>query len=254
MANLLTPATVDQSARMPGGLLAKSLPAPSGWENGGLVLPFYGCGEPVLRDKCVDAEDVPNRQRSAEFPAIAIENGTMCSTTGLDSLDQSALDRFIATADWSLSRNLQTGAAYPAGHTVPILDDAVSIGTVASADFALALGGLEQVAADTGFGAVWVVHTTLRGINYLVAQNLVVDGLTPSGARVIVGTGYENIDATHVPIWVTGQVWASITTPESVEAVAYRQNNLEAWARGVGVVAFDPCMLSLVSVTVPAAP
>lgn len=251
MAGLLTPAQVDQSARMPGGLLARSLPAPAGWETGGLVLPFYGCGEPVLRDKCVDAEDVPNRETVAEFPAIPIEQGSMCSTTGRDSLGQSALDRFTATADWALSKQLQTDQAATGA---PKLDDAVSIGTVTGADFATALGGLEQVAADTGFGAVWTVHTTLRGINYLVAQNLVVDGLTPSGARVIVGTGYENPDTTTVPIWVTGQVWASITTPESVEAVAYRQNNLEAWARGVGVVAMDPCMLSLVLVTVPAAP
>lgn len=251
MANLLTPARVDQSARMPGGLLSRSLPAPGGWERGGLVLPFYGCGEPVLRDKCVEAEDVPNRQTVGEFPAIPIEQGSMCSTTGLDSLGQSALDRFTATADWALSRQLQTDQAATGA---PKLDDAVSIGTVADADFATALGGLEQVAADTGFGAVWVVHTTLRGMNYLVAQNLVVDGLTPSGARVIVGTGYENPDATHVPIWVTGQVWASIDTPEMVEAVAYRTNNIEAWARGVGVVAFDPCMNSLVLVTVPAQP
>lgn len=249
MTAVLTPATVDQSARMPGGLLSRSLPAPGGWERGGLVLPFYGCGEPVLRDKCVDAEDVPNEQSSAEFPAIPIEQGSMCSTTGLDSLGQSALDRFTATADWAMSRQLQTDQADTGA---PKLDDAVSLGTVASANATLALGRLEQHAADIGFGAVWVVHTTPLGMNYLVGESLVVDGFTPNGARVIVGTGYQNPDGTHFPIWVTGQVWASISTPEMVEAVAYRTNNNEAWARGVGVVAFDPCMLSKILVTIPA--
>lgn len=247
---LLTPATVDQSARMPGGLLAKSLPAPPGWERGGLAIPFYGCGEPVLRDKCVVAEDVPNQNGAvAEFPTVAIEQGSMCSTTGGDTVLPSALARFTATSDWAISRQLQTDQADTGA---PKLDDASSMGTVASANFTLALGRLEQAASDAGFGAVWVIHTTPLGMSYLVGQGLVVNGLSPTGAKVIVGTGYANIDATHVPLWATGQVWASVSEIEPVENVAYRQNNLEAWARGIGVAAFDPCVLELISVTIPA--
>jgi hypothetical protein len=236
---------------MPGGLLAKSLPAPSGWERGGIALPLYGCGEPILRDKCVEAEDVPNRNTVGEFYAVPIEQGSMCSTTGPDPLGQTALDRFTATADWALSRQLQTDQADTGS---PKLDDAVSLGAAAGADFTLALGCLEQAAADTGFGATWVVHTTPRGMSYLVGQGLVVDGLTPMGAKVIVGTGYTNPTTTSVPLWATGQVWASISTPESVDAVGYATNQLESWARGVGVAAFDPCTLLLITVTVPVCP
>lgn len=249
---LLTPAQVDQSARMPGGVLAKALPAPPGWERGGLAIPFYGCGEPVLRDKCVEAEDVPNRNGDvAQFPAFPIEQGSMCSTTGPDSVIPSAQARFTATADWAVSRQLQQDLAATGA---PKLDDAVSQGTMAGADFATSLGCLEQFAADTGFGASWVVHTTVRGAAYLTAQNLLVNGLTPSGARVIIGSGYENASATTVPMWVTGSVWASLSDTDVIETVAYAQNNIEAWARGVAVVAFDPCVLSLVLTTVPACP
>lgn len=252
MAGLLTPARVDQSARMPGGLLARSLPAPAGWESGGLIIPFYGCGEPVLRDKCVSAEDVPNRDGVGSFYTVPIEQGSNCSTSGLDTLDSHALDRFTATSDWALSRQLQSDQADTGS---PKLDDADSIGVVASADFTLAVGCLEQAAADAGFGAAWVLHTTVRGMSYLVAQDLVSsDGTSPTGARVIVGSGYENIDATHVPIWVTGQVWAAISTPEAVGHVAYAINDQTSWARGLGIAAFDPCLNLRVSVTVPTCP
>lgn len=250
---LLTPAQVDQTARMPGGVLAKSLPAPPGWERGGLAIPFYGCGEPVLRDKCVTGVDVPNRNGDVgSFPAFPIEQGSMCSTTGPDSVVTSAQSRFIATADWAVSRQLQQDLADTGA---PKLDDADSLGAAADADFALALGCLEQAAADAGFGAVWAVHTTVRGASYLAQQGLMtIDGFTPAGAKVIIGTGYENASGTSVPLWATGQVWASLSDIDTIESVAYQQNNIEAWARGVAVVAFDPCILALVTVTVPSCP
>lgn len=250
---LLANTNVDQSARMPGGLLAKSLPAPAGWERGGIAIPYYGCGEPVLRDKCVTAEDVPNRNGDvAAFPAIPIEYGSACSTTGPDSVLPSAEDGYEATADWALSRQLQTDAVANGQVT---LNDGTLLGTVADADFATAVGALEQAAADAGFGRVWVMHTTVRGASYLAQQGLMtIDGYTPAGARVIIGTGYQNPNGTTVELWVTGPVWASISEPTPVENVAYRQNNLEAWARGAGVAGFDPCINERVRVTVPAAP
>lgn len=251
VTQLLTPAVVDQSARMPGGVLAKSLPAPSGWERGGISIPFYGCGEPVLRDKCISSEDVPHRNTVEDFLAFPIEQGSMCSTTGPDSVVGSAQDRYNATADWSISRQLQQDVV---GTGSPKLDDAVPLGTAADADFALAVRSLEQAAADAGFGAVWVLHISVGGASYVAQQGLMtIDGFSPAGAKWIIGTGYEDPAATTIRIWATGPVWASITPPETVEPFAFRQNNLEGWARGVGVVAFDPCILAAVDVTVPAA-
>lgn len=252
MAGLLTPAIVDQSARMPGGLLSRSLPAPAGWETGGLVIPFYGCGEPVLRDKCITAEDVPTRTGVGEFPAVPIEQGSQCSTSGPDILGGSVADRFAATADWALSRQLQTDQAATGA---PKLDDAVVLGTVADADFITAMGCLEQAAADAGFGAAWTVHAPVRAASYLAYQGQVdLNGLSPTGAPVVFGSGYTMPSATSVRLWVTGRVWASISTPDVFEATAHRLNNDEAWARGEGVAAFDPCMIFAIDVTVPACP
>lgn len=252
MAGLLTPTQVDQSARMPGGLLSKSLPAPAGWERGGLIIPWYGCGEPVLRDKCVSAEDTPHRDGVGEFYTVPIEQGATCSTSGLDNLDGHALDRFNATSDWALSKQLQTDQAATGS---PKLDDASDLGTVADADFVAALACLEQTAADQGFGALWVVHTTIRGLAYLKAAYLIDDnGMTPAGAKIIAGTGYENPDSTTVRLWVTGQVWASISTPEAVGHVAYATNDQTSWSRGLGIAAFDPCLNFSIDVTVPACP
>jgi hypothetical protein len=248
---LLTPGVVDQSARMPGGVLSKSLPAPAGWEKGGLAIAFYGCGEPVLRDKCVAGTDVPHRLGSVgEFPTIPIEQGVTCSTTNDSDLSVQALDRFNATADWSLSRQLQTDQV---DNGQPKLDDATSLGTVTGGDFANAIGCLEAAAAGSGFGSVWVLHTTVRGASFLAQQGLMtIDGFTPAGAKVIIGTGYENPSGTAVRFWVTGQVWASIGQPDVVRAIDHQQNSVDAWARGVGVVAFDPCILSRIDVTVTA--
>lgn len=254
MAGLLTPARVDQSSRMPGGVLSRALPAPAGWERGGLVIPFYGCGEPVLRDKCVSAEDEPHRDTVGEFHAIPIEQGSTCSTTGLDSLDSHALDRFTATSDWALGRQLQTDQI-DAGD--PKLNDAVSLGTVPGSDFVEAVGCLEADAAANGFGARFVLHAPVRAAAYLAANNLLdpATGLSPSGAPWIISAGYENhptTPATIIRLYATGTVWASISTPEAVGNVAYALNSQTSWARGLGVVAFDPCVLTAIDVTVSA--
>lgn len=255
MAGLLTPARVDQSARMPGGLLSKALPAPAGWEKGGLVIPFYGCGEPVLRDKCVQAEDDFNRGDTGDFPAIPIEQGAVCSTSGPDSQQDQALARFNATADWALGRQLQTDAI-DAGS--PKLDDAISMGTVSGADFVAAVSCLEQAAADTGFGARFVLHAPLRAAAYLVDHGLIDgNGNSPTGAPWIISAGYQShptTPATLVRLYATGTVWASVGEPWTVDGTAHRLNDQWSQARGLGVVAFDPCMLQAIDITVPACP
>lgn len=249
---LLTPARVDQSARMPGGLLARSLPAPAGWERGGLILPFYGCGEPILRDKCVEGVDEPHRDGVGEFHTIPIEQGSTCSTTGLDSLDDHALARFNATADWAMGRQLQTDQA---GFGQPKLDDATPIGTVPNGDYTEAVGCLEQAAADNGFGARWVLHAPVRAAAGLAESNLIVDGRSPAGADWIISAGYAthpDTPGTTVRLYATGTVWASVSAPDAVGTVAYRQNSNASWARGVGIAAFDPCILAAIDVTVGA--
>ncbi len=254
---LLTPAVVDQSARMPGGVLARALPAPAGWERGGLSIPFYGCGEPVLRDKCVDAEDVPHRAAdAASFAAIPIEQGVTCSLTGPEAGAAQVRDRFTATAEWALGRQLQTDQTDSGS---PSLQDAVSIGVVGDANFVGAVGCLEQAAADAGFGSRFMLHAPVRAAAYLAANGLLdVNGTSPTGAQWIISSGYlpdPEETGTNVRLYATGLVWASIDTPEILTGlVDYRTNGVDDWARGVGVVAFDPCVLTAIDVTVGACP
>jgi hypothetical protein len=240
---------------MPGGLLAKGLPAPEGWERGGLLIPFNGCGAPTLRDKCVPDVDDLTRGDTSEFPAIPIEQGAICSTTGPDSQQDQAFARFNATAEWALGRQLQTDAI---NSGAPKLDDAVSMGTVADANFVAAVSCLEQAAADTGYGARFVLHAPLRAAAYLADANLIDgNGNSPTGAPWVFSAGYQSHPTTPdtlVRLYVTGTVWASLATPWAVEGTAYRVNDQWAQARGVGVAAFDPCMLSAIDVTVPACP
>lgn len=252
MTALLTPAIVDQSARMPGGVLSRSLPAPAGWERGGLIIPFYGCGEPVLRDKCVEATDVPHRGGVAEFPAFPIEQGVTCSTTGPDSLIQRAADRYGATSDWSLGRQLQTDQAATGA---PKLEDATTMGTVADGQFISAVACLEQAAADAGFGAKIVLHAPVRAAAYLASQGLLdTNGLSPTGSPWIISSGYEAQSVSLVRLYATGTVWAAVTQPEISENVSYATNDIDAWARGVGVVAFDDCVLVSIDVEVGECP
>lgn len=251
---LLTPAGVDESARMPGGLLSRSLPAPTGWSRGGLSIKLRGCGEPVLRDKCVDATDVPNRRGDVgNFPAIPIEQGVTCSTTGPDGINAEALDRYTATADWSLGRQLQTDAI---GFGSPKLDDATIIGTVPGSDFVEAVACLEQDAADNGFGSKFVLHAPVRAAAYLADHNLIDgNGKSPTGADWIISSGYRvhpTTPATIIRLYATGLVWASIEPAEVFEAVGYATNDVDAWARGVGIVAFNPCILTAIDITVSA--
>lgn len=252
MANLTQPTQVDQSARMPGGLLSRSLPAPGGWDRGGLTIPFYGCGEPVLRDKCVQAEDEPTRDGVATFYTIPIEQGSTCSTSGVDGLDGHALDRYSATVDYAMGRQLQTDQI---GSGSPSLDDVTPLGTVADADFVTAVGCLEAAASFEGKGARIVLHAPVRAAAYLKSLNLIDDnGKSPTGADWIISAGYQTANATTVRLWATGTVWASVDTPISVSDVAHRLNDQSSWARGIGIVAFDPCILKSINVTVPTCP
>lgn len=250
MTVLLTPALVDQSARMPGGVLSKALPAPAGWEKGGILVPFYGCGEPVLRDKCVQGTDVPHRSEVADFPAFPIEQGVTCSTSGPDNLNTQALDRFAATADWALGRQLQTDQA---DFGSPKLDDAAIIATIAAANFVAAVGQLEQAAANMGAGAKFVLHAPVLAAAYLAEANLIdSNGNSPTGAPWIISAGYQvhpTTPATKVRLYATGVVWASKDNPDVVDTMDRRQNDIDAWARGVGVVAFNPCTLTAIDVT-----
>lgn len=226
-----------------GGLLDRAGDLPDGWENG-ISVPFYSCGEPILRDKCIAGTDVPHRSATAEFDPFPIEQGSTCSTIGGDRVDDHALARLEATTEWALARQLQSD---PVGTGSPKLDDAVSAGTAASIVTAVAM--LEEAAAEAGFGSPWVLHAPVYAAAFLRRYNLIDDlGRTPAGGTWIISPGYDRPEGS-IRLWVTGPVWAEVDTPQVFDGVDHRVNDIAAWALRVGLVAFDPCLNQYVDVT-----
>ena len=238
-----------------GGLLGMALPAPQGWTQG-LSIPFYGCGEPVLQDRCVTANDEdggdgPHRTSVAEFNPFGISQGATCST--LSRLDQKrhAEARLDSTTEWAVARQLATDGL---GLDSPSFADGISLGTVADGDFVLAIATLEQAAADNGFGAQWWLHAPVKAAAFLAKDHQIKDGMSATGAPWVLSPGYPVQGPTTVRLWATGPVWASVSDAFLLNNVDWRVNEDTAFANRDAIVAFDPCINLHIDVTVPASP
>lgn len=234
----------------PGGILAAALPAPQGWAQG-LSIPFYGCGEPILSDRCVTADDLPNRTAVAEFLPFGISQSATCST--LSRLDQKrhAEGRLDSTTEWAVARQLATDGLLLG---TPSFADGTSLGTVADRDFVLAVATLEQAAADAGFGAQWWLHAPIKAAAFLAKDDLLNGTRSPTGAPWVISPGYPVQGPTTIRLWATGPVWASVDEPFVLNDVDRRGNEDTAYAHRSAIVAFDPCVNLYIDVTVPASP
>jgi hypothetical protein len=241
---------VEQATRS-GGILDRALPAPQGWMQG-LSIPFYGCGEPVLVDRCVTAEDAPlNKTAVAEFNPFGISQSATCSS--LSRLDQKkhAEGRLDSTTEWAVGRQLATDGL---GLGTPSFEDGTSLGTVADGNFALAVGTLEQAAADAGFGTQWWLHAPILAAAFLSESRSLIGKISPTGAPWVISVGYPVQGATTVRLWVTGSVWAAVDEAFVFDDLDRRNNTDEAFANRSAIVAFDPCINFYIDVTVPASP
>ena len=173
---LMEGAEVEQATRS-NGILASALPAPQGWIQG-LSLPFYGCGEPVLSDRCVTATDVTlHKTAVAEFLPFGISQSATCSS--LSRLDQKAhaQGRLDSTTEWAVGRQLATDGL---GLGTPSFADGTSLGTVADGNFAQAVGELEQAAADAGFGTQWWLHGPVKAAAFLSESRSLLGKVSPT--------------------------------------------------------------------------
>jgi hypothetical protein len=235
-----------------GGILDRALPVPQGWRQG-LSIPFYGCGEPVLMDRCVTADDtLPlNKPSVAEFMPFGITQSAACSS--LSRLDQKkhATGRLDSTTEWAVARQLATDGV---GLGSPSFEDGTSLGTVADGNFALAVGTLEQAAADAGFGTQWWLHGPVLAAAFLTESRSLLGKVSPTGAPWVISVGYPVQGATTVRLWATGSVWAGVDEPFVLNDLDRRSNTDEAFANRSAIVAFDPCINLHIDVTVPASP
>lgn len=233
------------------GLLGMALSAPQGWAQG-LSIPFYGCGEPNLVDRCVVSRDEPHRPDvSAEFRPFGIEQGATCST--LSRLDQKkhATGRLDATTEWAVARQLATDDL---ALGTPSFADGTSLGTVADRDFVLAVATLEQAAADAGFGALWWLHAPVKAAAFLARDKQLKDSQSPTGAPWVISPGYPVQGPTTLRLWATGPVWAAVDEPLVLNDIDRRGNEDTAYAQRSAIVAFDPCINFFIDITVPASP
>lgn len=245
---LLDTVEVDVTPRK-GGLLGAALPAPGGWSQG-LAIPFYGCGEPLLQDFCVTANDTAHSSgNAAEFRPFGISQGAACSTLGKQDQSRHAEGRLEATTEWAVARQLATNGL---NLDTPSFEDGTSLGTVADGDFALAVATLEQAASDAGFGAQWWLHAPVKAASFL--KDVFNDGESLTGAPWVISPGYPVQGATTIRLWATGPVWVGVADPFVMNDVDWRTNDDTAFANREAIVAFDPCINLYIDVTVPASP
>ena len=243
---------VEAPAPRSSGILSAALPAPQGWMQG-LSIPFYWCGEPVLSNRCVTADDTAdlNKTAVAEFLPFGISQSATCSS--LSRLDQKAhaTSRLDSTSEWAVGRQLATDGI---GMDTPSFADGTSLGTVADGNFAQAVGELEQAAADNGFGTQWWLHGPVKAAAFLSESRSLLGKVSPTGAPWVISVGYPVQSATTVRLWVTGSVWAAVDEAFVFDDLDRRNNTDEAFANRSAIVAFDPCINFYIDVTVPASP
>lgn len=233
------------------GLLDAALSVPQGWAQG-LAIPFYGCGEPLLQDRCATANDVAYGPGVAEFHPFGVSQGAVCSTLGRMDQKAHASGRLNATTEWAVARQLATDVL---GLGSPSFADGTSLGTVTDGDFVLAVATLEQAAADAGFGTEWWLHGPIKAAAYLADQDQMdSDFVSPTGAKWVISPGYPVQGTTTIRLWATGPVFAAVAEPYVLNDVDRGTNHDEAYANREAIVAFDPCINLYIDVTVPASP
>ena len=250
MSQTLTEGVEVEVDTRPGGILAAALPAPQGWMQG-LSIPFYGCGEPMLQDRCATANDEPTRTGVAEFHPFGISQGATCST--LSRLDQKrhAEGRLDSTTEWAVARQLATDVLMLG---TPSFADGTSLGVIANGDFVLAVATLEQAAADAGFGAQWWLHAPIKAAAFLANADLLNDEKSPSGAPWVISPGYPVQGPTTIRLWATGPVWAAVDEAFTLNDIDRRGNEDTAFSQRSAIAAFDPCVNLYIDITVPASP
>ena len=206
----------------------------------------------MLQDRCVAVNDEPHAGAAvAEFHPFGIQQSASCSS--LSRLDQKkhAEGRLDSTSEWAVAHQLATDGL---GLDTPSFADGTGLGVVAGGDFTLAVATLEQKAADAGFGAQWWLHAPIKAAAFLANHQLICEGMSPTGAPLVISPGYPVQGATTIRLWVTGPVWAAMDDPFVLNDLDRTNNADEAYAQRSAIVAFDPCINFHIDVTVPASP
>jgi hypothetical protein len=233
------------SVRSVGGLLSSARPLTGAWQRG---VTFLGsaCLGPEGQVYCPPSPTPKTKSAPgdvASFDPIGIILGVECTTLSRDRAESIAADALDATREWQLGQELQTGALT----ANPSFADAVAL--PAATDIVEALAALEQDVADSIFGRLAYIHASPANMTRLLAaQAIWRDGRTwrtASGNTVVSSPGY-----TMAALVATPEVWAATGERDYLTDVDRSVNTTTSYAEEVGIVAFDPCYIASVTVTV----
>lgn len=287
---------------LPYGLwdaVQKSAPTGPHWQNGITWIDRCPTGD-TLYEECIAVTGTgngPTAQASMASNVVQTNRGATsfavyaefdCSPVGLADAESIASTALAKVESWQVERAFWTGVAGktatggaaqttvwphlaantafsdPAGITLQPAATSVVTGT--GADVADSLGQLEGALADCYHGT-GVIHVPPEVLPTLLAWDLVEDDgngacYTPSGHRVVCGSGYTGsspagVAATAPNYWIyaTGAVFgyrSEVPTYRTVEMFDRTENTYHLIAERVYTLGFECCLLATqVSVGVP---
>ena len=228
-------------SRVGGGLLNAARPLPGGWERG-VTFGGSSCLSPAPWPYCITEESpgspgekTPQAPGDIKvFEPTGIYQAVECTTLSRDSSEEKAREALAATADSQLGVELYDGSV--TGN--PSLSQAISVGAAAS--YAEALSLVEGAIADGLSGRLAFVHVSAATLTLLLAEQVIWrDGRfwrTATGNLVVSSAGYD-FGAIHA----TGEVFASLSPPETRVDIDRAINQAVAYAEQIGLAVFDPC-------------
>jgi hypothetical protein len=240
-------------------------------------LAVTGTGE-AAPEPPAKTDNVPQTTRGATPFTVYAEFD--CSPVGLNDAAQAARDALARVEQQQVERAFFSGTA--GGQTVVyphlaadtevtdsqgiVLQPAASpVVTGANVDVTDGLGRLES-ALDDCYGGQGVIHIPRSALPMFAAWNLAIerDGqlYTPSGNRIVVGSGFHNESPSGDPpesrtVWIyaTGQVFgyrSDVFFTQPRESLDRAENTYKMIAERTYVLGFECCLLAaLVAIGIP---
>lgn len=275
--------TLPPSGRPVGGLLSAARPLGGEWWRGVTFASLQCVAPQSVGTACSDEEATTKvAQRPGElrtFETFAAVLALECSTLGGVNLSEMAEDALDVVREFSVARELLTGAASgnPSLAGVTCGDPPAScvtddLGT--ATDPVAALGCLDQTAAEALSGRLAFIHASPAILAaWMAASAIWRDGRlwrTALGSVVVGSAGYDGrapggaapVSGASLYAYATGEVYAatsaggrapSVPQPgerDTLESVDRSVNTATAISEDVALVVFDPCFVAAIDTTV----
>jgi|SRR4029077_3133340 len=252
------------------------------WELAATWLPESCGGGSGTYDPCLTyvPPDIAATESVAGGPFGMVATAACHSTFGWQAADYQgrARRKLLATESWFLERDLWGPPTISGTPTLisSCLANGTDIGPGTLHDPITALGCLEAELGNLNHGMLCMIHMPLRVFAAVAAEHLIVSGntpgtaFTPKGNVVIPGDGYPGTDPNgddppDTVQYMYGSALVEVRhsevvvrpdgpDPMRVLGMATKRtgtlpNTVTFWAHRFGLVAFDPCSVAGIAVT-----